>query len=296
MISDKQVRVRTICGRPYKVCAALYGCLRPVVPFHGVCRTHLGRRLNQGTALAVHSLPSRTRTPYIQASLVLFKRHIRQAQSSNKRKTPSKDALRLLQTLTELDTFIRNRCEKILFTDLSRRRINSKRKAQALLRSTLTRWPNGLQAALAVLCSVLGTRLACQIEGPELPPSHREAFRRAMQVKAVLRLISRGRGERPAWMSRKEFYASRPKLQGRWIAKRLDDYLEPFLRYLSEDSKARDKAILTLVASRVYPQDVRWETMQNKTLTSTWRRPGHPCRWKGKSAPRKPSTSTNKET
>ncbi|ULA59511.1 MAG: hypothetical protein LZF60_140050 [Nitrospira sp.] len=291
MISSKQVRIRTICGRPYKVCSAVFGCRRPVVPFHGVCRTHLNRRLSQGTALAEHPLSSRLRTPYIQGSLVYCKTLIRQAQSTNKKKKPSANALRLLQTLIELDTFLRNHCEKIVFTDLNRRRINSKRKAQALLRATLTRWPLGLQAALAVLCSILGTRLACQIEGPELPLQHREAFRRAMQVKAVLRLISRGRGKRPAWLSRKEFYKSRPKLQGRWIAKRLDDYLDPFLRYLSEDSKARDKAILTLVASRVYPQDVRWETMQNKTLTPTWRRPGHPCRWKGKPAPKKQKDS-----
>ncbi len=295
MKSHHLVRIRTICGRPYKACSAMYGCTRSVVPFHGVCRVHLNRRLHKGTALAEHSLSSRARTPYIQACLVYCKRLIRQAQSTNRRKRPSADALRLLQTLTELDSFLRNHCERIIFTDLNRRRINSKRKAQALLRATLTRWPNGLQAALAVLCSILGTRLACQIEGPELPPSHREAFRRAMQVKAVVRLIAR-RGKRPAWMSRKEFYKSRPKLQGRWIAKRLDDYLEPFLRYLSEDSTARDKAILRLAASRVYPQDVRWETMQNKTLTPTWKRPGHACRWKGQSAPRKPSTSTNKET
>lgn len=291
MNTTKLVRIRTICGRPYKVCSAVFGCKHPVVPFSGVCRRHLDRRRNQGTALAAHSLPSRTRTPYIQACLVLFKSLIRQAQSTNKKKRPSPEALRLLQTLIELDTFIRSHCEKILFTDLNRRGINSKRRAQALLRCTLTRWPDGLQAALAVLCSVLGTRLACAIEGPELPLPHREAFRRAMQVKAVLRLIAR-RGKRPAWMSRKAFYQSRPQLSGRWIAKRLDDYLDPFLRYLSEDSKARDKAILTLVASRVYPQDVRWETLSNKTLTPTWRRPGHPCPWKGKTGPRKLSNPT----
>lgn len=287
MITTKSVRIRTICNRPYKVCSAVYGCRYPVVPFHGVCRRHLDRRRNQGTAYAAHSLPSRTRTPYIQGTLVYCKRLIRQAYSTNKRKKPSPDALRLLQTLTELDTFLRNRCEKIIFTDLNRRHINSKRKAQGLLRCVLSQWPAGLQAALAILCAVLGTRLACQIEGPELPTAaHGEAFRRTMQVKAVLRLIAR-RGKRPAWMGRKAFYASRPQLSGRWIAKRLDDYLDPFLRYLSEDSKARDKAILTLVATRVYPQDVRWETLSNKTLTPTWRRPGHQCRWKGQPAPRK---------
>lgn len=286
MNSYHLVRIRTICGRPYKVCSAAYGCTRSVVPFHGVCRVHLGRRLHKGTALAEHSLSCRMRTPYIQACLVYYKTLLRQAYSSNKRKKASADALRLIQALTDLDSFLRYQCEKILFTDLNRRRINSKRKAQALLRCVLTRWPNGLQASLAVLCSILGTRLACRIEGPELPPSHREAFRRAMQAKAVLRLIAR-RGKRPAWMSRKEFYKSRPKLQGRWIAKRLDDYLDPFLRYLSEDSKARDKAILTLVSSRVYPQDVRWETLANKTLTATWRRPGHPCKWRGVAAPKR---------
>jgi hypothetical protein len=196
--------------------------------------------------------------------------------------------LLFLQALTDLDSFIRCHCEKnIRFNDLNRvRHVTSKRKAQALLYATLTRWPQGNLAALAVFCSVLGTRLACTVEGPSLPPSHQAAFRRAMQVKAVVHLVHR-RGKRPAFMTAKEFYASRPKLAGRWIAKRIDDYLEPFIRFSTTDSKARDRAILELVASHVYPQDVRWETMKNKTLTATWRRPGHPCRWKNQSAPQK---------
>lgn len=274
--------------RGYKTCPGAIGCKRPLIPIYGLCFTHRNRRRNSGTPLAEHSLFPRQRTPYIQASLVYFKRLIRQAQSSNRRKTPSKDALLFLQTLTELDTFLRNHCDKtIRVSDLNRvRHVTSKRKAQALLRSTLTRWPQGNLAALAVFCSILGTRLACQIEGPSLPPSHQAAFRRAMQVKAVLHLINR-RGTRPEWMSRKEFYASRPQLTGRWISQRIDDYVGPYLRFSTTASKARDRAILELVAGHVYPQDVRWETMLNKTLTATWRRPGHPCRWKGKPGPRK---------
>jgi hypothetical protein len=107
-----------------------------------------------------------------------------------------------------------------------------------------------------------------------------------MQLKAVLHLINR-RGQRPAFMTVKEFYASRPKLPSRWVAKRIDDYLEPFIRFSTTDSKARDRAILELVAGHVYPQDVKWETLRNKTLSATWRRPGHPCRWKNQTAPKK---------
>ncbi len=229
MSSQNLVRIRTSLYRPYKVCAGQTGCTRPVLPAYGLCRTHRNRRLNSGTTFAAHPLNPRSRTPYIQASLVYCKRLIRQAQSTNRRKTPSKDALLFVQTLSELDTFIRDHCQKnIRFNDLNHvRHIPSKRKAEALPHATLTRWPHGTLAALAVFCSILGTRLASQIEGPDLPPAHRSAFRRSMQVKAVLHLIHR-RGKRPPFMTVKEFYASRPKLSGRWIAQRIDEYLEPY--------------------------------------------------------------------
>lgn len=52
-------------------------------------------------------------------------------------------------------------CEPQHISDLNRKHIGSKRKRDGILRGVLKRWPEGHQAAIAILASVIGnsTRL-----------------------------------------------------------------------------------------------------------------------------------------
>jgi hypothetical protein len=126
----------------------------------------------------------------------------------------------------------------------------------------------------------LGTRLACA-HGPGL--TQHPAFTRTMQLRAVYSLVRRRDIKAP-------FTVPRPVLGGRWLAKRLDDAVSPFIRFMCASQKDRDRGILQKVVTRRYVQNVRWETLTIQTISRPDHRRtrrGHPCPWKGKPRPKK---------
>jgi hypothetical protein len=80
-----------------------------------------------------------------------------------------------------------------------------------------------------------------------------------MQFRAVYFLVRRKNIRAP-------YILPRPALAGRWIAKYLDDAVDPFIRFMCPSTKDRDTAILERVATRRYVQNVRWETLRTKYL------------------------------
>jgi hypothetical protein len=256
--------------RDYKACAGELGCKRPVLPTYGMCAVHSQRLRNYGTTTAQHPLHPRQRTPYIQAAFSWLKSRIKSRDTS------------IVQILSEFDSYLRLHSEPTHIGDLSRRRMGAHRRLAGIWSNILKRWPDGHQAALAILSCALGTRLACAHE-PGV--TRHPAFTRAMQVYAVYSLVRRKNIKSP-------FTRPRPVLTGRWLAKRLDDAVEPFIRYMCTSTKDRDRAILERVVTRHYEaNNVRWETLSSPYLqpnfTRKYPKRGHACPWRGKSAPKK---------
>ena len=75
--------------------------------------------------------------------------------------------------------------------DTPRKYITADRKVRAILANIYRRWPNDNQAAMAILSTVIGTRLACDHEERT---THHPRFTRAMVAYAVLNLVRRDDG------------------------------------------------------------------------------------------------------
>ena len=76
----------------------------------------------------------------------------------------------VLQILTELTAFLKT-CPFLRLNDTPRMYITADRKVRAILANIYRRWPDANQAAMAILSTAIGTRLACEHEESHAPPT-----------------------------------------------------------------------------------------------------------------------------
>lgn len=222
-------------------CAAVLGCKRHRAPGYTACRLHTNRKHRNGTYQAVLRLTQSRAHPYIGASFSWLREAVRLNDPQ------------VMLALAEFDALLRQ-CPLVYLHDLGNKRLDARRKAKGILANVLRRFPDGYQAACAVLSVALAVELACRVE-PGMT-DHR-AFVQAMMRQHVYGLCTRR-------CAVYKLSSHRPTLASRWLNVRLHEILAPFIKFLSTDSKARDRAILERVAAFSYVGPIPWRYLQGK--------------------------------
>ena len=173
------------------------GCRRLAQSAHlHLCHAHRERGRLCGVPWAPGPISISQRRPYIGATFAWMRVRVR-------RNDPA-----VLQILTELTAFLKT-CPFLRLNDTPRMYITADRKVRAILANIYRRWPDANQAAMAILSTAIGTRLACEHE--ELPTRH-PRFTRAMVAYAVLNLVRRDDGTARDPLTRKRL--DRPRYAG----------------------------------------------------------------------------------
>lgn len=243
-------------------CLAVPGCKRHRAPGYTACRLHTNRKHRNGTYHAVLRLTQSRAHPYIGAAFSWLREAVRLNDPQ------------VMLALAEFDTLLRQ-CPLVYLHDLGNKRLDARRKAKGILANVLKRFPDGYQAACAVLSVAMAVELACRVE-PGM--TNHPAFVQAMMRLHVYSLCNR---QCEAY----KLSTHRPTLASRWLNVRLHEILAPFVKYLSTDSRARDRAILERVATFSYVGPIPWRFLRGKR-----QRPYLPSRVrsdKGKPNPRK---------
>jgi len=250
------VRTSTISKTTKDKACQLMGCPRPAESHHlPLCHVHRERGRLWGVPWAKGSLTVNQRRPYTGATYAWLRKQIRTGGPLRRFtiRTPS-----VLAVLSELTAFLKT-CAFIRLDDIARPRISADRKARAILANIYRRWPSGHAAAMAILSTVIVTRLACEFE-PGLTKHPR--FTRAMLWLAILNLASRERGTGRTITGKR---LARPGLRGKHVHTATERLLVlPFARWITDDTKAMERAILVNVTQHRYPR-INWKYLEGKT-------------------------------
>ena len=119
-------------------CTANLGCKRHRAPGYTACRLHTNRKHRNGTYHAVLRLTQSRAHPYIGAAFSWLREAVRLHDPQ------------VMLSLTEFDAFLRQ-CPLVYLHDLGNKRLDARRKAKGILANVLKRFPDGYQAASAVL-------------------------------------------------------------------------------------------------------------------------------------------------
>ena len=234
------------------------GCRRPAQSAHlHLCHAHRERGRLCGVPWAPGPLSISQRRPYIGASFAWLRQQVYTGPPRRRRKmvrtTSAPDIL------TELTAFLKT-CPFMRINDTPRKYITADRKVRAILASIYRRWPDDNQAAMAILSTVIGTRLACDHEERT---THHPRFTRAMVAYAVLNLVRRDDGTARDPLTRKRL--DRPHLRGKHLHAAFDRLLvRPFVRWVTDDNKQMEKDILVNVTQHRYPR-INWKYLEGKS-------------------------------